>query len=114
MSKNKKARKGVSGNPAQRAGQPATRDHKPKATAVADSVQTVTLDGITFSLDFAPASNIRLMRRVRRDDMDAVMEWIEAVFGDDLDRLEEAFDLNDIMDYMRLFQRAAEAVNPNS
>lgn len=105
----------ASGNPARRtAARP--QDRKPKATPAApasvlgeDGTFTVTLDGMTFTVDATPAANLRLMRKIKRNDLEAVMDFVELAFGDDLDAVEEHFDLVEAQDYVELFRRACEA-----
>lgn len=107
----------ASGNPARRAAARAPQDRKPKATPAAppasvlgeDGTFTVTLDDLTFTVDATPAANLRLMRKIKRNDFEAVMDFVEAVFGDDLDAVEEHFDLVEARDYVELFRRACEA-----
>ncbi len=107
----------ASGNPARRAAARAPQDRKPKATPAAppasvlgeDGTFTVTLDGLTFTVDATPAANLRLMRKIKRNDLEAVMDFVEAAFGDDLDAIEEHFDLTDAQEYVELFRRACEA-----
>lgn len=103
----------ASGNPARRAAARAPQDRKPKATPASvlgeDGTFTVTLDDLTFTVDATPAANLRLMRKIKRNDLEAVMDFVEAVFGDDLDAVEEHFDLVEAQDYVELFRRACEA-----
>ena len=106
----------ASGNPARRAAARAPQDRKPKATAAPpasvlgeDGTFTVTLDGLTFTVDATPAANLRLMRKIKHNDLEAVMDFVELVFGDDLDAVEEHFDLVEAQDYVELFRRACEA-----
>ena len=106
----------ASGNPARRTAARPPQDRKPKATPAApasvlgeDGTFTVTLDGMTFTVDATPAANLRLMRKIKRNDLEAVMDFVELAFGDDLDAVEEHFDLVEAQDYVELFRRACEA-----
>ena len=93
----------------------APQDRKPKAAAsVKDGIVTATLDGLTFKVDARPAANLRLMRRIRANDMEAVLEFVERAFPEDVETIEEHFDLQGVDDYLNLFRRACEAANPNS
>ncbi len=93
---------------------------KPKPAAVARAQgeetmrRTIELDGVTIDLDLTPARNVRLMRRLKRDDMEALLEFFDGVFGaDQLDMLEDRFGLVDVEDYNEFLQRAMGAVSPN-
>ena len=97
------------------AGPPTTRTPRARRAAPPASVLgedgtfTVTLDDLTFTVDATPAANLRLMRKIKHNDYEAVMDFVEAVFGDDLDAVEEHFDLVEAQDYVELFRRACEA-----
>lgn len=90
---------------------PEPQDHKKPAEEAA-TIFTVELDGHLVTADLAAFSNVRLMRKVRRDDFDAILDLFEQAFPD-LDTVEEQFDLVDITDYLAFITRVQEAV-PNS
>ncbi|MFT3877137.1 MAG: hypothetical protein QM708_12050 [Propioniciclava sp.] len=107
-------KKNKSGNPAKR-NLPATHDHQPKAPAV--TTIDVELDGNTITVDLAPVRNVRLMRRLKNEDVGALVEFFEGTFGEQLDELEERYNLVDIDEYQALLSRVMEkvaAANPNS
>ncbi|MDO5533232.1 MAG: hypothetical protein Q4F65_01085 [Propionibacteriaceae bacterium] len=93
---------------------PTAGQARPKATAGDSMRRTIELDGVTIELDLAPARNVRLMRRLKREDMEALLEFFDGVFGaDQLDMLEDRFNLVDVEDYNAFLQRAMGAVSPN-
>lgn len=94
------------------------QDRKPakvdKGTTDGEGTISAVLDGHPVRVDATPAANMRLMRRIKKGDPEALLEFIERAFGDDqLDQLEEWFGLEAVTDYMELFARACEAAAPN-
>lgn len=94
----------------------APQDRKPKAkeTKEPSGVVTAELDGMEVTADFSHIRNVRLLRRMRRGDMTATIEFMEKVFGDQTDEVEEHFKLETDEDWGEFFQRVAEAGSPNS
>ena len=92
---------------------PAPQDHQSKADAEEEStVVTVELDGREIRADMAAFANMRLMRKVRKEDIDALIELFESVFPD-LDQIEQDFNLTTYGEYAEFMQRVQEQV-PNS
>lgn len=91
---------------------PAPQDHQPKADAEESTVVTVELDGHEIRADMAAFANMRLMRKVRKEDIDALIELFESVFPD-LDQIEQDFNLTTYGEYAEFMQRVQEQV-PNS
>lgn len=90
---------------------PEPQDHK-KPAEESGTIFTVELDGHQITANFSAFTNVRLMRKVRKDDFDAILDLFEQAFPD-LDTVEEQFDLVDITDYLAFITRVQEAV-PNS
>lgn len=88
---------------------PEPQDHKKPAES---TIFTVEFDGHEVTANFSAFTNVRLMRKVRKDDFDAILDLFEQAFPD-LDTIEEQFDLVDIADYLTFITRVQEAV-PNS
>ena len=95
------------------------QDRKPKAKPVEvetadDGKITVELDGMTIVADLTVVTNVRLLRKMKRNDMEALIAFYEAMFGpEQLDAIEEQFSLVDMVDYEGFTKRFMEAV-PNS
>lgn len=93
------------------------QDHKSKKNADAEEASTVVeveLDGYRVVADFAAYRNLRLMRRMKRGDISAVLDMVELIFGDATDEIEERFNLVTDEDWGAFLTRVAEAGNPNS
>lgn len=92
------------------------QDRKPKqgADETASTVVAVELDGYEIVADFAAYRNLRLMRRMKKGDISAVIDMVEDIFGDQTDAIEEHFDLTTDEDWSAFLVRIAEAANPNS
>ena len=92
---------------------------KAKKTTTAEpkggsNIFTVELDGVTITVDMTPARNLRLIRRIKHDDVEALLEFVEGTFGDQLPDLEAAFGLSDIEDYNTFMERVMKELSPNS
>lgn len=74
---------------------------------------TVTIDGHTVHADFDITQNVQVMRRIRKGDMDAMLDLVDRMFGDQVDDIETRFNLVTIEDWGNFIHRIGEAV-PNS
>ena len=83
--------------------------------AVSDrvGVTEVVLDDVEIQLDLSVLRDLRIMRRIRNDDQDAILDFYERLFPDQLDELEDVFELSDVDDYNQLLKRCMESANPN-
>lgn len=107
---NKKKSRSQSHPKAAGASLPVPQDPKPVPNS---GVLEVVVDEVEISLDLSVLRDIRIMRKIRNDDQDAIIDFYERLFPDQLDELEERFDLSDIEDYNQLLKQCMDVANPN-
>ena len=93
-----------------------TNKKRTKAKApnkAAQIIHEVVVDGTEITVDLSPLRNLRLMRRLKNDDFAALIELFEGMFGDQLDALEEQFDLVTVDDYNDFNARVMAEISPN-